>query len=164
MNVNEDINVNDNYPAEDNTLQLFNDGLSVLLERNQADLVESRARITHLEEDVANFMSSRLLAEGVTVDLNSQLIIAKHECTELDNALVLKGVNLENLNAAYNERIKNSVIQARETQNLTDEIHAAVAREATLANQLELSRSRESDLTLEKDAAVALGNSLQAQS
>jgi hypothetical protein len=64
------------------TLRLSNDGLSLLLERNQAELAESRARITHLEEHLANFthemaqeVSSRLLAEGIAVDLNSQLII-----------------------------------------------------------------------------------------
>jgi hypothetical protein len=57
------------------TFRLSNDGLSLLLERSQAEIVTANTRVTHLEE----FSNELTLRLGNAVDLNSQLLVSEFE-------------------------------------------------------------------------------------
>jgi len=57
------------------TFRLSIDGLSLLLERSQTELVTANARVTHLEE----FSNELTLRLGNAVDLNSQLLVSEFE-------------------------------------------------------------------------------------
>jgi hypothetical protein len=52
------------------TFRLSADGLSLLVERTKAALDVSNARVTMLQENIAQEANARLFAEGSAVDLN----------------------------------------------------------------------------------------------
>ena len=96
------------------TFRLSIDGLSLLLERSQTELVTANARVTHLEE----FSNELTLRLGNAVDLNSQLLVSEFERMSQRQEIHLYTISLGD---------KDSIIQ-----NLTNQIEEMKLNELTM--------------------------------
>jgi len=96
------------------TFRLSIDGLSLLLEWSQTELVTANARVTHLEE----FSNELTLRLGNAVDLNSQLLVSEFERMSQRQEIHLYTISLGD---------KDSIIQ-----NLTNQIEEMKLNELTM--------------------------------
>ena len=149
------------------TLRLSNDVRSLLLERTQSELAASNARVTLLEETVTTSTLERteavnacLFAQGIAVDLNSQLLISEFNRVHLQDVLnqsVATMSNQRNQSSAENEalllRLQQAELELKCTQEkATADATATLNTIAELQDQLKkLEARRVSDIAAAKN-------------
>jgi hypothetical protein len=120
------------------TCRLSNVGLDLLVERTQADLAATNARVASLENaaadsdiQIANEANARILAEGFAIDFHSQLLIADFNRIHLQS---------------QNNELQHSV------QQLTNSSNQIVTENQTLISLVDETKSQ---LLFTKEKATA---------
>jgi chromosome segregation ATPase len=131
---------------------------------NLEDKTQQNAALLQLEDELNGRLLLVTTQRDVTVNNEVETQRRFEESLEArtqENAgfVVLNQIITNQKDAALKE--KDTIFQ--ELMEIRISVEAKTQQSSTLANHLELSRSRESDLTMEKDAAFAHGNSLEAQ-